>query len=115
MEPIPDPALIDTLLERILASEGFRRSDRQTALLRFLVTRVCQGHPEPVKEYELGIEVFGRPISYDPRTDPIVRVGMRELRTRLSLLRNRRCHGPDPNRAAERPLPRGVHVAGASP
>ena len=84
MEPIPDPALIDTLLERILASEGFRRSDRQTALLRFLVTRVCQGHPEPVKEYELGIEVFGRPISYDPRTDPIVRVGMRELRTRLS-------------------------------
>jgi TolB-like protein len=84
VDPTQEPALVDRLLERILASEGFRRADRQATLLTFLVTRALHGQPGPVKEYELGVEVFGRPNTYDPRTDPIVRVGMRELRTRLS-------------------------------
>ena len=79
----PDPAL-GVPLDGLLASETFRRSDRLTALLLFLVSRARDGHAEPVKEYELGVEVFGRPVTYDPRTDPIARVGVRELRMKLA-------------------------------
>lgn len=37
-----------------------------------------------LKEYVLGVEVFDKDVSFDPRTDPIVRVQARRLRTRLA-------------------------------
>jgi hypothetical protein len=36
-----------------------------------------------VKEYTIGVEVFGRGDSFDPRTDTIVRVQARRLRSKL--------------------------------
>ena len=51
----------------------------------FLVARAQSDSPEAVKRVpSFGVEVFGRPLTYDPRTDPIVRVTMRELRLRLA-------------------------------
>lgn len=41
------------------------------------------GSTNPVKEYVIGIEVFDRDDSYDPRLDPIVRVEARRLRLKL--------------------------------
>ena len=37
-----------------------------------------------IKEYSLGLEVFHRGESFDPRIDPIVRVQARNLRIRLA-------------------------------
>ena len=70
-------------LEKILASPGFTHSDRMVRFLRFTVDQVLKGHATELKETVLGMEVFDRPSSFDPRTDTIVRVEARRLRTKL--------------------------------
>jgi serine/threonine-protein kinase len=42
-----------------------------------------EGKAADLKEYLLGVEVFDRKASYDPRVDPIVRVEARRLRSKL--------------------------------
>ncbi len=51
--------------------------------LRFAVERSLAGRADELKEYLIGVEVFDRPSSYDPRVDPIVRVEARRLRSKL--------------------------------
>ena len=80
---MPDVASVNVELSRLLDSQEFRHSERLGAILRFLVARELEGR-NPAKEYEIGVEVLGRPASYDPRTDPIVRVEMRQLRLKLA-------------------------------
>lgn len=45
--------------------------------------RALAGQTEVVKEYHIGVEVFGKPDSWDPRIDPIVRVEFNRLRQKL--------------------------------
>lgn len=71
-------------LERILASAGFSQSERLSRFLRFAVEETLRGRGEQLKEYLLGVEVFDREESYDPRTDPIVRVEAGRLRSKLA-------------------------------
>jgi serine/threonine-protein kinase len=78
-----DAARVKSELARILASDQFKTADRHSAMLRFVVERALDGGG-PAKEYEIGVDVLGRPTSYDPRTDPIVRVEMRQLRLKLA-------------------------------
>lgn len=70
-------------LERILASRCFQRSLRLRDLLRFLVARSLRQPDGNLKEYVIGTEVFGKPESFDPRADPIVRVQAARLRAKL--------------------------------
>ena len=70
-------------LEKILASPGFIHSDRMVRFLRFTVDQALKGHASELKETVLGMEVFDRPSSFDPRTDTIVRVEARRLRSKL--------------------------------
>jgi TolB-like protein/tetratricopeptide (TPR) repeat protein len=79
-----DSVAVREQLERVTRSDLFVRSARLRALLEFLVGRVLAGVDEAAKEYTIGVEVYGRTPSYDPRTDPIVRVEMRQLRLKLS-------------------------------
>ena len=51
--------------------------------LRLTVERTLAGQAGELKEYLLGVEVFDRKESYDPRVDPIVRVEARRLRAKL--------------------------------
>jgi serine/threonine-protein kinase len=51
--------------------------------LRFTVEHCIDGRGEELKEYLIGVEVFDRRASYDPRLDPIVRVEARRLRSKL--------------------------------
>src|SRR5437870_2720108 len=74
---------VRTQLERILASRSFAESERLRQFLRFTVDLTLQGGGTQIKEYLLGVEVFGREESFDPRTDSIVRVQARALRSRL--------------------------------
>src|SRR5579872_2251343 len=71
-------------LERILASKAFRQVDRLQRFLSFIVTETLGGHGDNLKEFLIGIEVFGKESSFDPRMDPIVRVQARRLRARLT-------------------------------
>jgi TolB-like protein/Flp pilus assembly protein TadD len=77
------PGAVQAELERILASKIFARSERLSRFLRFVVEQVLQGNGDQLKEYVLGLEVFDRRPTYDPRLDPIVRVEARRLRAKL--------------------------------
>jgi hypothetical protein len=52
-------------------------------LLEFTVDKTLCGHGDEIKEFTLGLEVFGRKASFDPQSDSIVRVQARKLRERL--------------------------------
>jgi hypothetical protein len=72
-------------LSRILACHEFRTSKRSQDFLRYVVENTLQGHGDMLKERTIGIEVFGRPTSYDPGDDATVRVKAGEVRKRLGI------------------------------
>jgi len=71
-------------LNRILASKTFSQVDRLKRFVGFIVDETVAGRGGDLKEYVIGVQVFGKEPSFDPRTDPIVRVQARRLRTRLA-------------------------------
>ena len=71
-------------LDRLLASSGFANAGRMSRFLKFVVEKTLAGESERLKEYVIGIEVFDRDASYDPRLDSIVRVEAARLRTKLA-------------------------------
>src|SRR5438128_8438727 len=71
-------------LSVLLSSTAFAQADRLKRFLRYVVEETVAGRSENLKEYSIGVEVFDREASFDPRTDPIVRVQARRLRARLS-------------------------------
>src|SRR5215831_11630047 len=71
-------------LDRILSSATFQQVDRLKRFISFIVTEAAAGRGDELKEYVVGVQVFGKEPSFDPRTDPIVRVQARRLRARLS-------------------------------
>ncbi|SRR5579884_3487349 len=77
-----DAEAVRRQVDSILASPGFGATERRGRLLRYLVEKALAG--EPVKEYGIGVDVFDKPIDYDPRLDPSVRVEIGRLRARLS-------------------------------
>src|SRR5215475_2320687 len=72
-------------LDRVLASHEFRSSKRSQEFLRYVIEHALSGRHEMLKERTIGIEVFGRPTSYDPSDDATVRVKAGEVRKRLGL------------------------------
>lgn len=70
-------------LARILGSVTFRPADRLKRFLDFIVTEALGGRGDQLKEYVIGVQVFDKEPSFDPRADPIVRVQARRLRARL--------------------------------
>ena len=71
-------------LDRVLESSTFRRNERLSGFLRFVVERALEGRTQEVKESVIAIEVFGRKPDYDSKRDPIVRTEATRLRARLS-------------------------------
>src|SRR5215204_6816924 len=71
-------------LSRILASKTFSQVERLKLFINFIVGETIAGRGGELKEYVIGVQVFGKDPSFDPRTDPIVRVQARRLRTRLA-------------------------------
>src|SRR4029434_6176653 len=71
-------------LERVLSSGTFQQVERLQRFISFIVTEAAAGRSDELKEYVVGVQVFGKESSFDPRTDPIVRVQARRLRARLS-------------------------------
>jgi len=71
-------------LDRLLASTTFQQVDRLKRFVSFIVSEALAGRRDQLKEYVIGVQVFGKETSFDPRTDPIVRVQARRLRARLA-------------------------------
>src|SRR5262245_946394 len=77
------PEAVRKQLERILQSSTFLRSKRLGRFLTFTVEQYLQGRQSSLKEYLVGVEVFNKLESFDPRIDSIVRVEARRLRSKL--------------------------------
>ncbi|HJZ78505.1 MAG TPA: tetratricopeptide repeat protein [Vicinamibacterales bacterium] len=80
---VDEHAAVREHLARILASRTFHQGDRLKRFLSFIVSEAIAGHRNELKEYVIGVQVFGKEESFDPRTDPIVRVQARRLRAKL--------------------------------
>ena len=70
-------------LGRLLASAEFVASDRLKEFLRFVVEHRLAGRADSLKAYTIALEVFGRDSTFDPQTDPVVRMEASKLRRRL--------------------------------
>src|SRR5215203_3245511 len=80
---VPTPEEARETLERVLASKVFRTADSLSRILRFVVECTIEGKADRLKEYTIGAEVLERGVSFDPQTDPIVRVQAGRLRSKL--------------------------------
>lgn len=80
----PPPEAVRAELERILDSPLFADSPRMAGFLTYVVEAKLAGDEDRIQEYAIGLAVFERPESFDPRTDSIVRVEARRLRDRLA-------------------------------
>ena len=84
--PVTDlsPDDVRAALSRVLASDAFAASARHRELLRYLVERMLGGDIAALRETTLALDVFRRDgATYDSAADPIVRVEMTRLRSRL--------------------------------
>jgi hypothetical protein len=52
-------------------------------LLRYLTKKAFDHGTETLKEYTIGVEAMSRPLDFDPKADPIVRVQIHRLRQKL--------------------------------
>ncbi|TCT02079.1 hypothetical protein [Aquabacter spiritensis] len=85
--PFPEahdaPAAVRDALGRVLAADEFVSSPRLADFLRFIVEATLAGRAEEIKGYTIAVEALGRPPSFDPQSDPIVRVEATRLRRAL--------------------------------
>lgn len=76
-------AAVNHHLDQALSSPLFRKAERQSRFLRFVVDVALQSPHATIKEFDIAVAVYDRRPDYDPRTDPIVRVEAARLRARL--------------------------------
>ena len=79
----PDQKAIREQLVRILNSGPFHQSQRRQRFLEYLVNETLAGRGERLKAYNVALEVFDRPETFDPVTDPLVRIEAARLREKL--------------------------------
>ena len=75
-------------LQRVLESGEFSSSKRCQEFLRYVVDKTLAGHADDLKERTIGVELLGRPTTYEPSIDASVRVKAGEVRKRLHLYYN---------------------------
>lgn len=80
-----EPAAARAQIERITQSKTFEASDVHRRLLHYLSEKSLAGEADRLKEYTIGIEAFGKPESYDPARDSIVRLQVGRLRQKLAV------------------------------
>ena len=71
-------------LRALLESKEFVRAPRLAHLLAYLCGKLFSGEESQIKEYSIGVEVFGRGETFDQDSDSIVRVEANRLRKRLA-------------------------------
>lgn len=74
---------VQEALARVLKSRYFSGSPRLSLFLRYVVEHTLEGEFSILKETCIGIAIFDKEATYDPKQEPIVRVEARRLRARL--------------------------------
>jgi hypothetical protein len=71
-------------IDRLAGSHALHSSESLCKLLRYLARQALEHPAEPLKEYQIATEVFGRPADFDPQLDSTIRVQAGRLRTKLA-------------------------------
>jgi hypothetical protein len=71
-------------VQRIIQSKPFRTSEIHRNLLHYLAEKSLSGTADSLKEYTVGLDVFAKPASYDPRQESVVRMHAARLRQKLA-------------------------------
>jgi hypothetical protein len=71
------------LLKRIFASQQFAHADSLKRILQYVCERGAEINAPALKEHDIAVNAIRRPPSFDPKTDPIVRVSIAGIRERL--------------------------------
>jgi hypothetical protein len=85
-EPIStsvEPDEVRAALERLLGSKYFINAHKKQKFVRLICDYYLEGRAHELNEHILGYDVFGRDNSYNPSSDPIVRVFAHEIRKKL--------------------------------
>ena len=72
-------------LGRILGSSDFRVPERNRKFLSYVVEEALAGRADRIKAYSIAIEAFGRDASFDPQSDPVVRIEAGHVRRALEM------------------------------
>lgn len=78
-----DQTKLRAQVDRLAASAEFARADRMVQFLRYVVEKTLAGDTVALRERQIGVEVFDRPLHWDPKLDNIVRSEARRLRGKL--------------------------------
>ncbi|NKL63913.1 hypothetical protein GFM09_21590 [Rhizobium leguminosarum bv. viciae] len=92
--------------ERLLTDPRLHVSERHRAFLRYIVDARFEGRSDTIKAYSIAIDVFNRPASFDPSSDPIVRIEATRLRESLQKYYGQIADEP----GARLDIPRGRYV-----
>jgi hypothetical protein len=71
-------------VERILQSKVFRTSEVLRHLFGYLTEKSLDGTADGLKEYTIGLDALGKPASFDPRQESVVRMHTARLRQKLA-------------------------------
>ncbi len=71
-------------IHRIVSSKALKGSEIHRNLLAYLADKSLSGDAQQLKEYTVGLDVFGKPASYDPRQESVVRMHLGRLRQKLA-------------------------------
>ena len=71
-------------VDRILQSRIFRASEVLCHLFAYLAEKSLDGTGDELKEYTIGLDALGKPASFDPRQESVVRMHTARMRQKLS-------------------------------
>jgi adenylate cyclase len=91
----------------VLDSASFAVSERNRRFLEYVTEEALAGRSERLKAYTIATTVFGRPVDFDPQTDPIVRMEARRVRRSLERFYLMEGEGPT---AVRIDIPRGGYA-----
>jgi hypothetical protein len=81
---VPELDANQVQIQRIVASKAFKTSEVHRNLLNYLAEKSLSGTAQNLKEYTVGLDVFGKPATYDPRQESVVRMHVGRLRQKLT-------------------------------
>jgi TolB-like protein len=82
-EPFSEELIYDQL-NKIFLCPAFSSSDILRHFLRYIIQETLAGRSNTIKEYTIAVNVLGKPISFKPQHDAIVRIHAGRLRRALN-------------------------------
>jgi hypothetical protein len=79
-----DESQVRRQVERLLSSKALQGSEVHRRLLSFRADKTLAGEGDRLKEYTVALDGLGKPPTYDPHHDSVVRIQVGRLRVKLA-------------------------------